>query len=370
MTPQAYKIVPINPKTGKEIKRPRQFQEVFLALKGPKGGLKKISVDTQKYFKGDFERLNKTVKKSEGGNVILYNEKTIQIRRDKNGEKLYQTETVIRTVKKKKKKVRQFKLDADGKKTPLYKLKVTTARRSRLQKPVLYIKGKAKRDLDIGFKRGHKRIAVSKERLFLAKPNVVKPIAISVKGPTIKFALEQLQLNAQIKDIKNANSGLYFSIVISIKNPQGEITRIPISDSWFPRPRGKSENNSPIDGFLNDTVSYMPIPGYKRYPAMKQKLQTVSNLHSKIAFSVRRALMTHGYKFTTMATLKQIETRALKQELPLLEQSPSFTEEKRERFMNGLDGLFKFGAYGEYKKLPKQITKKWEVTLFIRFELY
>lgn len=367
---QPYRIVPINPKSGKEVKRPRQYQEILLALKGPRGGLKVVSKDTQKYFKGDFERLNKLVGKSEGGNVILYNEKTPQIKRDEKGRKLYQTKTVIKTVKGKKKKVKEFKLDKDGHKIPLYKLKITTARPSRQQKPVLYIKGKAKRDLDIGFKRGHKRIAISKERLFLAKPNTLKPLAIRVKGPTIKYALQQLQLDATLEDIKKANTGLYYSIVITIKNPQGEITRIPISDSWFPMKNGEDELRKPIEGFLDNQVSYMNIPGFKSYPAMKQRLSTVSNLHSKIAFSVRRALMTQGYRFTSMATLKQIENRALTQELPLLEKSPSFTEEKRERFMSGIDSLYKFGAYGRYKNLPKQITKNWEVILYIRFELY
>lgn len=371
MKKQDYRIVAISPKTKKVLKRPRQYQEVIPALKGPAGSLKPLNKFTQKYFKGDFERLNKLLENTAGGNFILYEQKTPTIARDKKtGEKLYQTESYYKKIKGKKKKFTRYKLDADKKKIPLYKIKITSPKWSKAQRPLLYVKGRARRELDIGFKRGHKRLARTKEKIHLAKPNQLRPIAIQLKGPTIKSALQQLQLNATLKQIKNAEDGLYYSVVIVIKDPSGKITRIPISDSWFPKPKGKTRNNKPIEGFLPDSATYMKIPGFTRYPAMRQKLGTVSNLHSKIAWSIRRALMSQGYQFTSLVNLNKIEERAVKFELPLLQKSDNWDSDKEERFYHGIDALYKYSPYGYYKNLPKKITRNWEVILYIKFELY
>jgi hypothetical protein len=342
-------IVPINPRTNAEVKRPRQYQEILLGLKGPRGGLKKISPLTQKYFKGDFERLNKSIDKSKSGNIILYEEKTTKILRDaKTGEKIYKAGTNI----------------------PIFATKITSARPSRKQKPILYVKGKRKRDLDIGFKRGHKRLSKTKERIFLAKPNALKPIAISVKGDTIKSALMQLQVNTTLKDLKKAQDGLFYSVVITIKKPNGELIRIPVSDSWFPQKGKRGKDTKPVDGFMYDRASFMEIPDFRRHPALTQRLNTVSNLHSKMATSIRRALKDSGYRYTTLLNLKKIEDRAIKHELPELQKSADFDEEREEAFWKSLDRLYKYSSFSYYKDLPKQITKRWEVTLYVRFELY
>lgn len=304
------RVVPINIKTGKPYKgQPRKKTNVQYAVIGPRGGIKLLRKEPQEFFKSDLVGLNKSVENTGGKNFIVYE----QITRKVIGKK------------------------EDG--SPKRGTKITFAQPRRKQKPFLYIKGKAQRSLDVGFKQGNYQKARQMRKLLIAEPNRANPIDLVLKGKTIKQALNGLQVNLDIANMLKQGQGLYYSVIIKVIAPNGEVSTIPVNASHR------------VDGFdkFPGDHSYMILPGEsKRSIAMRNAIHTqddkglIADLQSKMSTSIRYALKSGGFRFTSLRVLKQYAKGG-----------------KNVYYINGT-----------HVKELKQITKYYTVHMYVRFEQF
>ena len=95
--------------------------------------------------------------------------------------------------------------------------------------------------------------------------------------------------------------------------------------------------------------SNMRIPAYeggalKLLPAARNVVNRISNLKTEMAFAIRRALKDMGYRFTSLAKLKQLADR------------------------NDLD-FYSLKNIGAYPRDLKQLNSKYRVIMYVRFEV-
>jgi hypothetical protein len=331
--PQEYRIVPISPRTGKEIKSPRKKQNILYAIKGPRGGIKLLRKEPQKFYKTDLQGLNNAVSKTKGGNFVVYEQRTRTPLRDKKGKPI---------------------LTKSGKKK--YQTKLSYAQPRRKQLPLLYSGNKKLRGLDVTYKKGNYKKARYMREMTVAKVNQKAPVQLVLKGNTIKQALESLQLAVSLKQFNNiykSGFGLYYSIMIVIKGP-GVNLKIPVNSSY---------RNEAFD-YMNSSHT---LPGdKKRSPALSNEIKILANLHSEMSYSIRRALRDagEGYRFTSLATLKQIENREMRIIKKL--EKDGVNQDVIDRRYNAIDRLWNLG-WKSVKEL-KQLTGAYSVTLYVWFE--
>jgi len=344
--PASISVVPVSPRTGKQLRSVRKGQIVQYAVKGKRGALKLVREEPQAFYKSDLAGLNKQIQNTKGGNFVVYE----QITR-KQAKKLV-----------KGKWVPVFNKDGSKKK----ETKVTYAQPKRKQRPILYIKGKRKRELDIGFRTGNYQSVRTMRELTIVRPNVLKPVEFSLEGDTIKKALSGLYVNASVKDLMKRGKRLFYSLIIKITEPDGSILKIPVNDT------------EPVSGFEYPKLkSSMILPGEKGFqPAVmdkggknqqgKYQGLRLANLKTRMAKSIRMALKDFGYRFTSLAKLKQIESREQKRIDKMKKQdAPQHTIDRAEAAM---DSLHTLGVHLDAKDLPKQITNKYKVQMYVRFE--
>jgi len=303
------RVVPINLRTGKPYKRiPKKNTNVQYAVLGPRGGISILRKEPQKFYKSDLTGLNESIKNTQGKNFVVYEQKTRQVKITKKGKKVYQT-------------------------------KLTYAQPRRKQQPFLYIKGKKQRALDIGFKTGNYQKSRQMRKLLIAQPNKAVPIHLILEGKTIKDALDGLQVNVNIADMLKHGQGLYYSMIIKIVQPDGSVIKIPVNSSHK------------VDGFekFPQDRSYMILPGEKkRSIAMRNPIHSVdspgliANLQSKMSTSIRYAIKSVGYRFTSLTVLKKFSN-----------------QDKQVYLINGT-----------HVKTLKQLTKKYAVHIYVRFEQF
>lgn len=313
-----YKVVPLNPKTGKEIKRPKRGQPVIFAVKGPKGGLSKLQKEPQKYYVTDRDSLTRQISNTKDRNFIVYQQLT----------------------------------NEKDKKTKQRKVKITGANPRRKQRGLLFVKGKRKRHLDMAYKTGNVTKSHEQEPLKVGKvhpwsQNAQKPLEIILKGDTIKDALAGLHVNLSMTDFVRPDMFLYYTARIKITDPEGKVLEIPVNGSYISK------------GF--DSKGYLFIDN-KIKAAMTNKVEVVANLTSNIAHSIRIALKEQGLRFTSLVKLQQIEKKEIRRIKTLDDYEDVATAEY------ALDSLFTI--HRTPVKNLKQITKKWQVKLYIVFELY
>lgn len=311
----AYSVVPTNPKTGKVIKRPRKGQSVIFSLLRPRGGLKPLQKFSQPFLKTDIQLINEQVKNTKGMNFVLYQQLT----------------------------------NRKDKKTGLRISKLTGANPRRKQRPLLYVNGIRKRYLDFAFKTGHYKSKFEQGPLYIAKPNKLEPLEIKLEGKTIKETLQGLHVNMKFKDfiVDGFQRALYYTARLRIISPQGEVIEVPVNGSDIP------------DGFAGKGI--INIAG-KRKPAMSNPIDRVANMTTKIAYSLRRSIKDQGLRFTSLTQLQVIENKTLREIKKITDKSAI------DRAKNGIDKLWTINRTPVTEL--RQITKKWRVILFIKFELY
>jgi len=336
--PNGYGVVPLNPKTGKVIRTPRREQAVIFAVRGPRGGITKLSKEPQRFYKTDLAGLEKAVKNTKGRNFVVHEEKTNRIKRDEYGHKIFKAVTDKET--------------GELVDRPVYEKKITMAQSKKKQRPVLFVKGKRVRELDIGFKKGNYKEARRMRELTIARTDVAKPVEITLQGPTIKAAMQKLQLDKRLSDLADKKTGrrfgVYYSIIMKIVSPSGDETIVP------------------VNGSESDLPTYMKVPEVKeRLETPRHKLSVLANMHSKISTRVRQALADRGLKFTRDVKLKSLGKSMDKQITKMERQGADLS--KIEKMGYAADRLQRPTTYTRSKDL-KQITKNWSVTLYIRFE--
>ena len=320
----AYKVVPVNPRTGNIIKRPRRKQSVVYDVIGPRGGRSRLYDVSQEFYQKDIDSLNSLISRTSGKNFVVYE----QLLRKKDP------------------------------KTKKRLIKITGPNTRRKQRPVLFTKGKIKRNLDIGFKKGHSKRKLPPLPIKLLKPNVQKPFELNLVGPTIKRALSHLQVNMSMKDfvVGNFQRILYFTCLVRIVTPKGEVIKIPVNDSYIPQGFSRKSN----------ILTNYGTPQQKLEPAMQQPVEKISNIIDKMAYSIRRAILQTGYSFTSMVTLNKF----VRQEEKIIKKlvREDYPEDFIERKRNGVDALtFVKGVPVSQRTF---LTKNYEVKLYVRFELY
>lgn len=318
-------VVVINLKTGKPYKGiPRKKTNVQYAIQGPRGGLKLLRKEPQEFFKSDLDGLNQAIQNTGGKNFIVYEQKT-------------------------RKNSKEFKKDG----TPKKLTKITFAQPRRSQKPVLYVRGSRQRDLDLGFKQGNYKRARTMRKLIIAKPNVYKPYHIILKGKTIKQALDGLQVDVDVQRMLKNHLGLYYSVIVKITTPSGEIIRVPANGSHLKKllesiPITAGNENVDLDRSGNRIIldNHLALPNEPRALAYKEAVHVdgsgiVANLQAKLSTSIRYAIKSVGYRFTSLKVLQQYAAKG-----------------KSVMQMNDVD-----------VKNLKQITSKYTVELFVKFEV-
>ena len=260
-----YSVVAISPKSGKQLKRPRKGQSVIYGVKGPKGGLKILRSEPQKYYKTDFVGLNKQVSASGKNNFVVYEQK-------------------LRTLKRDTKKKIQFRVDKAGNKHKLYETKVTFAKPRSRQKPLLYSGGKMLRALDLGHKKGNYQKAKYLRELTLLKPNVTIHEQV-LKGRTIKEAISNIQVLINMASVKKHGFGLFYNVFMIVVTPQGEKIKVPVQGSFL---------DKEFQG-----VNYIKLNG-KQERFGRSQIKMLANLHSTMAKSIRYALKNTGDGYINM----------------------------------------------------------------------
>lgn len=356
----AYKVVPVNPRTGKVIKKPRKGQQVIFNLQGPRGGLKKLSKHSQPYLKKDQQGLSAQAENTKGGNFVAY-------------EQLTKSKFTKADVK-----ARQ----ALRKEIGIYKTKITGPQPANKQRPMFYVRGKQRRALDLGFKKGNK---ISK---FERRPQIVvsagnseriaKTKSFFLYGATIKEALGRLQLDTMLKQIKGKL--LYYTMKLRIYEPKkgGGWHRpidIPASGSIIPG-QNKYSGNMVIDG--------------KFHEAFRDEIPVLANMKTQIAKTIRYALKDSGYKFTSLRTLQKIsnsnehrienwvdeEERRIEEmqganfhRQETINNAWSDFEEKKNKAWDAHEGIMRIGNTPVKNSNLQQITEKWKVEVFLNFEI-
>jgi hypothetical protein len=255
-------VVPLNAKTGKEIKKPKTGQEVYYGLKGPKGGLKKIAAAySQKFAKADLKGLNSIVKKSGAKNFVVYEELTKEAVREK-GEIKY-------------KKVRGQLVYDKGKPIPIKRTKITAAAAKRKQRPVLMEKGKRVREIDLGFRKRTKREQVDADLLTMLPPTQEGGPTVSreirLTGDTIRDTIKNIHVPISIADMRQQGlSGLDVEGTVRVEG---------------------------VVGLHGENITF-----YVR-------VEILANFAKEVSSAIRRALADVGYRFTSLVSLQEAEER-------------------------------------------------------------
>lgn len=338
-----YTVIPLSAKTGKPVRKPKKGQKVIYGVRGPRGGITVIRKEPQKFYKTDLEGLNKVVSSTKKKNFIVYEQKTRQPKRDKEGKIMYRT-------------------DAEGVEHKLYETKITFARPTRKQKPLLYGGGKKLRDLDLGFKTGNYESVKKMRSLTLIKPNA--PVYEQIlKGRTLKQAVSNIQINVNMAKVRKEGFAIYYNVFMKIFTPTGELIKVPPVAGSF---RDSDTGDSFFDG-----SNFIPLKkGGNTEMFGRNEIPLLANLHSKMSRSLRYALKNIGYTFSSLAVLDQIARRndVLGRKL-----EKRGDEKGADKAFGSSRGLF-FGhnrkKYFVDKKTKLTLIKgKYKVILYVKFEM-
>lgn len=341
---KGYRAVAISPRTGKPLEKPRKGQKVIPGIIGPRGKVTKLSVVPQDYLQRDFDGLTRQVQDTVGGNYIIQEQLTRKAIRDRQGRIMRHT-----TGPKKGKSV--------------YQTKITYPQPARRQKPVLFTRGTKRREIGIGYIKGNYRSVAKAGRLTLAKVTPeAPPVKITITGPTIKSALEKLQIDTSFKEIQKAGKDhiLYYSVLLKIEKPDGSVSYIPTTGANIPQPF-TSVNNQIIDG--------------KSRAMGRQGLEKPSNLYSQLGTSIRTALLSQNFRYTRPQVLEKFEAEENRVIDKMKQQGVD--EDVIEEYENVKDRLTHPNYYAtraqimgtdKNKKLT-QVTGDYKITAFIKFDI-
>lgn len=342
-----YSVVPVNPKTGTIVTRPRRNQEVVFYSRGPRGGMKRLSRQSQPYLKADHDGLNAQIKNTKGGNFVIYE----QLTPAKYSEADYKAGLG------KKKEI------------GIHKTKITGPKPRNKQRPLFYVRGNARRALDLGFKKGNK--VKPKERgpvqvLTTGTPErIAKTHMVELHGATIKEALAGVQVDTILSQVKDKI--LYYTLKLRVYEPDGKggykaPVDIPASGSIVP---GQAEyvGDIPIDGKMHEGV--------------RDKVPILANVKTQIAKTVRYALKDQGIRYTRPVKLKQIASadaaRIGKMESQADRLPPGGDRDKMEKKIENAwdahDGIKRMGQTWADSPGLKQAGKNWKIEMYINFEI-
>lgn len=266
-----YRLVPVNPKTGKLVKRPRRGQPVKYAVLGPRGGLKPLSrAPVQRYYKTDYQGLNRMI--SGKKDFIVYEELT----RKKDPQ------------------------------TGKFLTKLTYLKPDKKQRPSLYSGSKRRRALGIGFQKHSRAKQADQKNMIMVEPSKTPPLVLHVEGPTIRQALSDLMVLVDKKDIYDKKgrtvAGLYYNIIIRLTLPTGKVIRIPASGSLAVLRKFKAafpEMRTQIYRAVDKAGKV------KREVALRKSVGTLANLHNELSHAITQSLQRVGYRFTRTKDLKK-----------------------------------------------------------------
>jgi hypothetical protein len=238
---------------------------------------------------------------------------------------------------------------------PKLETKLTFAQPRRDQRPILFKGGRPIRSLAFNFGKGNYQKLKEQRKLLLVKPNLLKPVKIVLQGKTIKEALQGLHVDMTFNEFIRGGFSrtLYYSVLVTIQDPFGNIYKIPASDSDVP------------DGFDAKRFSYFPKGDGTFEKMVSAPVDRITRLQNKMSYSIRRALKDKGLTFTSPATLEKIENKEVKRITKMEKQGAP--QDKIDRAKQGLDSLFRIGQIPV--RSLKTITKNWKVTLYVKFEL-
>ncbi len=339
-----YSVVPLSPKTGKELKRVKKGQNVLYGIKGPRGGIKLLHKEPQKFFKTDLAGLTKLVEATKSNNFIVYEQK-------------------LRTIKKIKGEI-QYRVDKDGKKHKLHETKITFAKPRARTKPLLYSGSKRIRDLDFGHKTGNYQKIKKMRDLTIIKPNTIVYNQV-LKGKTLKDAISNIHIDVSMANVRKFGLGVFYNIFMIIHTPKGEIIKVPAIGSFKDSDTGERYFEQPNDIYIKKLQ--------KTEQFGRNEIKILANLHSSMSKAMRYALKNagNGYTFTSLRMLDNIADRQKKLSKKL---EKAGKESEANRAINSIKGLF-FG-YGNRKKLFVNPNTKLtllkgnhSVTLYVKFEM-
>lgn len=185
-------IVPLNPKNGKEVRKPLTGQDVIYGIKDAKGKITKIeSRFFQAYSKADQSGLQKIIDRTGKKGFVVYEQLTNRKYKDPKTGIIYQAE------------------------------KITYGKSNTNQRPILYADGKRVRELDLGFRQRTKREMVDDLLLRVIKPDGKFVRDIRLEGDTIKDTVKNLAVKLTMAQVKKAElEGLYFEIVLHVRGEE------------------------------------------------------------------------------------------------------------------------------------------------------
>lgn len=250
-----YAIVPISPKTGKELRRPHRGQEVYYAVKSPRGTLKKIPQEySQKFYSSDLKGLNSIIKRTGPENLVVYEQRA--------------AESIPG-------KYRRGVKDKKGRALPQKKTKITFRQSDKEQRPVILSTAKkVKRVVQDGaFRKVTKREAVDAKLAKIIKVSTAKSAVftkeIFLSGPTIFGTLKNVKSNVSTKDLKRAGANtLWVEGVVRVYHPK--------------------------QGLLHAT-------------RFSHNIQQLRNFSQEISKEVRFKLSDVGFRFTSLAALRDFQ---------------------------------------------------------------
>ena len=334
----AYSVVPVNPKTGNIIKRPRKGQQVIFYARGPRGGMRKLSKHSQAFMEKDRAGVEAQIKHTTGGNFTLYQQYT---------KERFKPEDV---------KSRQARHKDVGN----LKTKLTGPQPRNKQRPMFYVRGRQRRAIDLGFKKGHKVKPQERRPQIVASAGTLDRIAKTksffLYGETIKDALGRLQLDTILRNIKGKL--LYYNLKMRVYEPKRggghkQPVDIPAAGAIIPG-QEKYIGNMIVDGKMVD--------------AMRGQISILANMKTQIAGSIRQALLQNGYMFTKKTKLKKLYNEATRN-IKKLEKGQA-PQEKIDAAMDARDRIYKPQQYSDLRHDKfRQITEKWKVEIFINFEI-
>ncbi len=254
--PASYTVVPLNPKTLKEMRAP-VGKQVFYGFKDKKGRVRPLSTKhAQKFAKKDLAGLQQILKQAKTPtNLIYYEELSREAMRDKKGAIQY------------RKKDGRFLRDKNGKKIPLRKTKITYAQTKKKQAPILRAGGRNLRALDLGYQKRkvHER-PTAEHLVYPATKKKPWSQEIVLLGETLKDALRNVQIPMTLKTFhKEAPDGL---------RVQG---RLKVSDT-----------GEPLIAIFHTVV------------------ETLANFGREVARTIRFKLADQGYRFTSLVKLYEL----------------------------------------------------------------
>lgn len=279
-----YSIVATDPKTGREVKNPKTYQNIRFALKTPAGRIAKIKdAPVQAFAKIDLLGLNKTISGSQ--RYIVYEQLTNRHMVDKNGEKIAKVDRKGNII---------YRSTKSGKKVPVYyrEKKFTFFRKTKEQRPVLYNKTKRQRELEIGFKKLSPRQQADQKIATFVKPNEGLRLSYTITGESVREAMSNLILDIDKRDVYGKDgkkiAGLYYNIVTYITDPKGDTIRIPSSGSIASMEKFKD---------VFPSLMFRTYPD-EPAPAFSKEVRTLANINREIAWTVSSSLSRVGYVFT------------------------------------------------------------------------